>query len=603
MPDPVRETPPAPSDRERATSRQMAETQLIADPRLGDIEDDASSTKHHSLLSHAGSLLAEISLPKLIASWLMLVVIPAIALGVTPLAVSAWGMKILGKFSAPLLGLLPIALLLAVLALGWLFGRRLFRMAETSFWSLNALAIEPAYAMCREGFRHMTDRTSDPQRRRRRHVLATALAGLLVSGIGVALAIIAWPSSRWIGEAADLLSLRSLAWIALANTVVIVGVYLAGAALAWAVADIVTPPPQDLETFHSPTPGARTWRIAHLSDLHTVGERYGFRIECGRSGPSGNGRLHAVLAALEQVDASDPLDVILITGDATDAGRAAEWAEFIDALAAYPKLAERTLLIPGNHDVNIVDRANPARLDLGIGPNSRLRKIRTLSAFAGLQGPRVRIMDRSARRIGATLAESVQPHTEWLARFADTGRPFFSHAVSDLWGDVFPMVLPPDRQDGLGIILLNSNADAHFSFTNALGLISEEQIRGIETAASQYPNAVWIVALHHHAIEYPRAAKVFSERIGTALINGNSFLRRLHPMRKKIILMHGHRHIDWIGDCGGLTIVSAPSPVMNADNASDTHFYVHSLEAGDDGQLCLLKPERVTVRGASCEAN
>src|SRR5690606_35211760 len=129
---------------------------------------------------HAGSLLAEISLPKLIASWLMLVVIPAIALGVTPLVVSAWAAKIVGKFSAPLLGLLPIALLLAVLALGWLFGRRLFRLAETSFWSLNALAIEPAYAMCREGFRHMTDRTSDPQLRRRRHFLATALAGLVV---------------------------------------------------------------------------------------------------------------------------------------------------------------------------------------------------------------------------------------------------------------------------------------------------------------------------------------------------------------------------------------------------------------------------------------
>ena len=41
----------------------------IVDPRLGDIEDDASSTKRRSMLSLAGSLLVEISLPKLILAW------------------------------------------------------------------------------------------------------------------------------------------------------------------------------------------------------------------------------------------------------------------------------------------------------------------------------------------------------------------------------------------------------------------------------------------------------------------------------------------------------------------------------------------------------
>ena len=42
--------------------------QLI-DPRRGDAEDDASSTKQRSLLAIAGSLLAEISLPKLLFDW------------------------------------------------------------------------------------------------------------------------------------------------------------------------------------------------------------------------------------------------------------------------------------------------------------------------------------------------------------------------------------------------------------------------------------------------------------------------------------------------------------------------------------------------------
>jgi len=57
----------------------------ILDPRDGDIEDDASSTHQRSLLSLAGSLFSEISLPKLIVVWVLLLVVPALLLGVAPL--------------------------------------------------------------------------------------------------------------------------------------------------------------------------------------------------------------------------------------------------------------------------------------------------------------------------------------------------------------------------------------------------------------------------------------------------------------------------------------------------------------------------------------
>ena len=144
-----------------------------------------------------------------------------------------------------------------------------------------------------------------------------------------------------------------------------------------------------------------------------------------------------------------------------------------------------------------------------------------------------------------------------MARFADVAKPLFSYAIPEIWAKAFPMVLPPDREDGLGIILLNSNADTHFSFTNALGMVSTEQHRRMEIAIAQYPRACWIVALHHHVVEYPRAAHAISERIGTALINGNWFVRRLQPFARRIALMHGHRHIDWMGECAGLPILSA----------------------------------------------
>ena len=83
-------------------------------------------------------------------------------------------------------------------------------------------------------------------------------------------------------------------------------------------------------------------------------------------------------------------------------------------------------------------------------------------------------------------------------------------------------------------------------------MVSAEQVRGIDIARKQYPNASWIVALHHHAVEYPRPAKALSERIGTALINGNWFVRSLEPLASRAVVMHGHRHIDWIGHCAGL---------------------------------------------------
>ena len=62
----------------------------IIDPRKGDFEDDASSTKRRSLISLAGSLLVEISLPKLALAWLLMLVLPSLLLGVAPIAVSAW---------------------------------------------------------------------------------------------------------------------------------------------------------------------------------------------------------------------------------------------------------------------------------------------------------------------------------------------------------------------------------------------------------------------------------------------------------------------------------------------------------------------------------
>ena len=85
-------------------------------------------------------------------------------------------------------------------------------------------------------------------------------------------------------------------------------------------------------------------------------------------------------------------------------------------------------------------------------------------------------------------------------------------------------------------------------------------------------------------MEYPWAAKQLSMRIGTALINGNWFVRRLMPLAGRAMLMHGHRHVDWIGECAGLPIISAPSPVMEVTDDEDTAFYIHTLAVDAERQ-------------------
>lgn len=591
--------------RPRGTKKAQAtvrdEAQPMIDPRRGDVEDDASSTKARSMLSLAGSMLVEISLPKLILAWALLLVVPGLLLGLAPIVFAEWLAIVTDKLASLVIGVWSILVLVGLVTLGWFGWRGLFRLTEKNFWTLNSIVVEPGYASFREAFRQLAERlfarnASDAQRARLR-AGAAAVAGILVCGLALMLVRLAWPQAYLFGTISEIDSWKEVATVALANSLVAISAYFAAAALVWGFADATMPQPRTLTSFGKAATKDRKWRIAHLSDIHIVGDRYGRRIESGRSGPSGNERLKRLLKQLKAIDAKDPIDTILITGDMTDAGISSEWAELSDALAAHPSLAARVLMLPGNHDLNIVDRANPARLDLPTSPNRRLRQLRTLSAMDAIQGARVRVVDVAEGRLGGTLTEFLEPHRADIVRFADAARPRLSGAIPELWAKAFPMVVPPEKSDGLGIILLNSNADTHFSFTNALGMVSAEQMRAFDIVCAAYPDAAWIVALHHHLMEYPWAAKQLSMRVGTALINGNWFVRRLMPLAGRAILMHGHRHIDWIGQCGGLAIISAPSPVMEATDDEDTAFYLHTFAVDDGRRLSLLDPECIVVPG------
>jgi hypothetical protein len=581
------------AEKDRPRSRQK---KTILDPRCGDIENDLSATASRTLLSIFGSLLAEISLTKLVFAWTVLILLPAVLLGFAPLALTAWIVKTSTRIAeATAIGiLLAIVAAASILWLGW---RPLYHIAQRNFWSLNALAVQPGYALWREGMRHLVERSfggrTDAELARMRAISSVA-AGILLFIVATLIALAVWPATRWVASSVDLVSPHLLVFGTLANAVVAMSAYLAIAALIWAFADAAGDQPLHLREFETASPSARIWRIAHLSDVHVVGERYGFRMESGRAGPRGNERLIAAMNRLAALHRRKPVDLVLISGDMTDAGITAEWAEFLDTMADFPDLADRMLILPGNHDVNIVDRANPARLDLPFTPIKVLRKMRALSAIADIQGERVRTASLDQRAPGPRLADALEPRRLEMEEFANVGGVRRAARLAKLWNECFPLILPPTEDDGLGVALLDSNANTNFSFTNALGMITPEQARRLTCSLEAYPRARWILALHHHLVEYPMPVKAFSERIGTALVNGAWFLRLMKPYAQRIVIMHGHRHIDWIGTFGRLRLISAPSPVMERANQS-THFYVHSLAAGPNGSINLLTPHRIEI--------
>jgi hypothetical protein len=572
----------------------------LIDPRLGDFENDHAAPKQRSLLAIAGSLLSEISLTKLAVTCVILILAPAVLLGLAPLILTASiGKASSGFYEASEIGAIIVVIAAAAAAVfGW---RPLFRLAESNFWSLNALAVQPGYAFWREAIRHLAERScggrTGPELARMR-AASGAAAGVVLFVVAALVASLAWPMTQWIATASDLMAPQRLILPTVANTIVVMSAYLALAALAWGLADATADQPLDLPPPGEPPAGSRVFRVAQLSDVHVVGERYGTRIESGRAGARSNARFERALARLAEIHAERPLDLVLVTGDMTDAGTSAEWAEFVDILGTYPALAARALITPGNHDVNIVDRANPARLDLPVSPMKALRRMRALSAVDAIQGDRVETWREGRRQRLSDALESWRPD---IAAFADRSGFRLSARLQGLWSETFPLVLPPEDEDGLGVAILDSNADTHFSFTNALGLIPAEQASRLTAALEAHPRAGFIVALHHHVTEYPRPVAAFSERIGTALINGSWFLRRLKPFAERIVVMHGHRHVDWAGACGALTVVSAPSPVMGPESHA-THFYVHALAVGPGGRVSLLKPERVEIAAQPAEA-
>uniref|UniRef100_Q01UD5 Metallophosphoesterase n=1 Tax=Solibacter usitatus (strain Ellin6076) TaxID=234267 RepID=Q01UD5_SOLUE len=574
----------------------------IWDFRRGDDDDNRTSPHGGGLRRVLTSAALEFNYATAAIGFLILVIGPAMLVGIVPSVLATY---VRLKFSAaaslgytPMVAVGVLALLLA--AALWV-GRPLLPKAVENFWHLHYTLVFPVFVAVREILRSIFEkfsrRTATVEELERKRRLGTVLGALLFAGGGIALALTVDLSTGL--QLVDVEHVRpwAVATAALGNAAIILGLSTTAESLYWVwrelrfrghVLDWAPRPPQ---------PGSATGRVAHLSDLHFVGERYGCRMEVGTQGPRGNRCIRRALCKLTAIHASSPVDRVLVTGDVTDDGTRAEWAEFIDLFRNYPDLRARLSFVPGNHDVNIVDRNNPGRFDLPGSASQSLRKLRVVLALDALQGDRAHIVDRTSGGLGPTLKEYLREdgRAERLRALAQNGAVRGRREMSKVWDAIFPLVEPPAAGHRYGLILLNSNARSHFSLTNAIGVVNPSQLKALKSILRGSPHSAWMILLHHQVVEYPVSSISLTDRIGLALVNAPDVLAAIAPHASRCIVLHGHRHRDWIGTCQDVVLCSAPSVTLGCQDGDRGSFHIHEFALGTDGAMQLTATERVEV--------
>jgi 3',5'-cyclic AMP phosphodiesterase CpdA len=580
--------------------------------RRGDADDNRTSPHGRGWRSVALSTALESNYLTASIAFVALVLVPALLVGLAPPLLLTYGRQKLDAataiFSQPLAALLSLAVLSGVAL--WI-GRPLLATSIENLWHLHYTLVFPIFVGLRETLSAVIERlpgemgaSSQLDRRRR---LGTVLAAMLMAGGGLLLAwrvgVMATP-----GLADVVMQPWTVAKAGLGNAAIFLGLSTAVASLYWLWREIASVRPlRDWSPGPRPSDGPIV-RVAHLSDLHLVGERYGYRMECGTQGPRGNRSVRHALRKLRAIHQSTPIDRVLVTGDVTDAGTRAEWLEFLDLLRCYPDLRSRVLFVPGNHDVNIVDRTNTGRFDIPWSASHALRRLRFVVALDAIQGERVHLVDRGSGELGPSLRSYLQEgeRPARLRGLAEHGTWRGRQEMARVWDAIFPLVAPPTERaardqgmgedGGCGAILLDSNARSHFSATNAVGVIGRSQLKRLRAILNASPHRAWIILLHHHVVEYPVRSVKLADRIALSLMNASDVMSAIARHASRVVIFHGHRHHDWIGTSGGVVLCSAPSVALGSVGPElyKGSFHVNELVLTGGG-LRLASSERVRV--------
>lgn len=576
----------------------------IWDLREGDADDDRMSPGGRGMRAIVLSALFEFNVVQAAVAFTLLVLVPAFLVGLLPSFLATYGTllktSVLRLWAEPLPAILLVAALLFV-AYKW--GGLRYASTARNLWKLHYTLVFPIFVLVREVIKIAGERwlgphaTLDELMARRR--LGTIVAGGLFAGVSLAIATSLILTTGIVSVSLATASPSLIVRAALIDGLMVLAVSMVAASLYWAWRELAVPTPALAAEDVPPPSEGRALRVAHLSDLHLVASRHEFRMEPGTRGPQGNARWRSAAARLADIDRTEPLDWILITGDITDTGARAEWVEFLDQLDAHSALRDRVMIVPGNHDVNIADRWNAGRLEVPWGAGMALRKLRFIAAADLLQGKRVHVVDHDTGQLGATLHDTLREgdRAERLAALARDGAFRGRLLVSRLWRDIFPLVVPPGLDGRPGIVLLNSCTDSHMALTNGIGAIEPRQLRALRRVMAGFGTAKWLVALHHQVTEYAAFGIPLKERFGLSLINAPELLASIADHARRTVVLHGHRHRNWIGACGDLKLCSAPSATLGAHDSKYASglFHLHAIAFDDADRIAVTATETVVV--------
>jgi 3',5'-cyclic AMP phosphodiesterase CpdA len=337
-------------------------------------------------------------------------------------------------------------------------------------------------------------------------------------------------------------------------------------------------------------------RLVHLSDLHvTEGDRVRLveRVERG-----GGAALPALLATPEVKKA----DLVVITGDVTDRGTALSWRRVLEAIDA-SGIAGKVVLVPGNHDLSLIDPWGGLRDPGGhwrrndrFGIVQLANLLKFCEAFAatggGQRGHVLGARAREERPYAAAWAEAeaeVRPLVTALPsmpvprqrlgrgylarrREAQVYRARIAAARQRLLA-LFPIAVPLPARNAVLFVLNSCTPISRHPATNGLGWVGRGQYRRLARLARLFPQPVKLLALHHHVV---RRGEEMSHGLMSRIVAKFTVLGDTAPLvrfcRRQAVraVLNGHRHMSYkLRLENGTVILSAPSSTLGDELAHD----------------------------------
>lgn len=370
--------------------------------------------------------------------------------------------------------------------------------------------------------------------------------------------------------------------------------------------------------FTKPRPGfTPRLRVAHLADLHLT-------VDPGTPAVSGQGGGNLAFERLMRTHAGalKAADSIFICGDVADAGRAREWDVFFKG---FPQaLLRKSILVPGNHDVNIIDPADRLAQDPDLVLR-RKRLIRTMAAMDLVQGERAWVLDERLQRVRLRdyLAGFQKDFTDYIENpprpVYDTGAlawletlvgaaKFDIHSLENeermglparVWEAIFPMAIELPGGKSVALVL-DSNAAAGSLLDNALGTVSPAALHRLYHFQESYRDRAQVVLLHHHVALPPINFGFFGNLQADlmTLLNSDQLLDTLSK-KKGSLIFHGHKHLSYMAELDGeFQSFSAPSSTLGNELEPEhaKGFYTFELAFSKDGRAAVVKePEFFSI--------